>query len=226
MPAAFPSISTSGPQSLSLVPSTKDVECERHYDGCTIEHAHRDVPVAMDVRIDSVNAAPAEPSDLPRKVSVRSASGAPRAYHRIAEVRAQQGVSLRTVSRRTGIDVKELRRQENPQTNLTLSELICWQEALEVPLVDLLEDDCQALSRPVKERAKMVRIMKTVVSLCEVCEKNQRLSRLTAMLREQLLDLMPELTDVGGWPQCGSRRGVDVLGRIFLEPVSVVGEND
>lgn len=144
-----------------------------------------------------------------------------RAYHRIAEVREQQGLSLRTVARRTGIDVKELRRQEDPSTDLKMSELLVWQKALEIPLVDLLEDDSQTLSRPVKERAKMVRIMKTVVTLVEVCQSNTRLSRLTTMLRDQLLDLMPELAEIGGWPQCGSRRGADVMGRIFHEPITV-----
>lgn len=143
------------------------------------------------------------------------------AMHRVAEVREQQGLSLRTVSRRTGVDLKELRRQEEPTSDMLLSELLQWQKALEVPLVDLLEDESQALSRPVKERAKMVRIMKTVVSLGEVCGGNLRLARLTTMLREQLLELMPELAEIGGWPQCGSRRGADVMGRIFHEPIAV-----
>jgi len=144
-----------------------------------------------------------------------------RPFHRIAEVRAQQGLSLRTVSRRTGIDIKELRRQELPTTDLSISQLTLWQQALEVPLIDLLVDDSQTLSRPVKERAKLVRIMKSVVSLLEVAESQPRVHRLATMLKEQLLDLMPELADVGGWPQCGTRRGADVLGRILFQPISV-----
>lgn len=146
--------------------------------------------------------------------------------HRVREVRAQQGLSLRTVARRTGVDVKELRRQEDPATDLTLTELRRWQKALEVPLVDLLEDESQSLSRPVNERAKMVRIMKTVVSLSEACASNVRTARLTTMLREQLLELMPELAEIGGWPQCGSRRGPDVMGRIFHQPISAVDSNE
>jgi transcriptional regulator with XRE-family HTH domain len=148
------------------------------------------------------------------------------ALHRVGEVRAQQGLSLRTVSRRTGVDVKELRRQEVPTCNLSLEELRQWQKALEVPLVDLLEDESQALSRPVNERAKMVRIMKTVVSLSEASASNLRLERLTTMLREQLLELMPELAEIGGWPQCGSRRGADVMGRIFHQPITAVDGNE
>ena len=135
-------------------------------------------------------------------------------------------MSLRTVSRRTGIEVKELRRQEDPSTDLSLSDLRIWQKALEVPLVDLLEDESQLLSRPVNERAKMVRIMKTVVSLSEACSTNLRTARLTTMLREQLLELMPELAEIGGWPQCGSRRGADVMGRIFHQPISAIDSGE
>ena len=155
------------------------------------------------------------------------ANGSPKkAFHRIADVRQQQGLSLRTIARRTGLDIKELRRQEDAGTDLKMSELLVWQRALEVPLVDLVEDDSNSLSRPVKERAKMVRIMKTAVTLVEACQSNQRLSRLTTMLKEQLLDLMPELAEIGGWPQCGSRRGADVMGRIFHEPVSIQSDLD
>ena len=32
--------------------------------------------------------------------------------HRIAEVRAQQGVSLRAISRRSGVDIQDLRQQD------------------------------------------------------------------------------------------------------------------
>ena len=150
-----------------------------------------------------------------------AAEGSAMPLHRVAEVRGQQGLSLRTVSRRTGIEVKELRRQEDPSADMLLTDLLQWQKALDVPLVDLLEDQNQTLSRPVQERAKLVRIMKTAVSLSEACEGNIRLVRLATMLREQLVDLMPELAEIGGWPQCGTRRGVDVMGRIFHEPITV-----
>ncbi|MFO1063840.1 MAG: helix-turn-helix domain-containing protein [Pirellulales bacterium] len=150
--------------------------------------------------------------------SVLAKSSVP--LHRIGDVRQQQGLSLRTIARRTGLDSKELRRHEDPCSDLPLSILRKWQEALEVPVADLLEDD-QSLSRPVKERAKMVRIMKTAVSLKDACQSNVRLARLAGMLCDQLLDLMPELKEVGSWPQTGSRRGADVMGRIFHEPISV-----
>lgn len=138
---------------------------------------------------------------------------------RVAEARAQQGFSLRTISRRTGIDVRTLKVHEDPTTDLLVSELRAWQKALEVPLVDLIEDEDQPLSRPVEERAKLVRIMKTVMALKEV-GGTTRIDRLLTMLRDQLLDLMPELQEVGAWPQSGSRRGSDVIGRILQQPIN------
>ena len=207
MPTAFPSVSPV-PQTLPLIPPANSQAVDVH---C----ADQD---------DAIEVSTSTKSSADRTPTI-AASGS-KVYHRLAEVRAQQGLSLRTISRRTGLDVKELRRQEQPNYNLTLSQLQVWQKALEVPLVDLLEDESELLSRPVKERAQMVRIMKTVVSLNEVCQSNLRLSRLTTMLREQLLQLMPELAEIGGWPQCGSRRGADVMGRIFHDPVKVEFDGD
>jgi hypothetical protein len=194
MPTGFSSVDPGSAQPLSLVPQTDPT-------------AGRAQPAG-----EAAQAGESLRADAPHP------SGG---LHRVAQVRHQQGVSLRTISRRTGVEVKELRRQEDPGTDLLLSTLRMWQSALDVPLIDLLEDESQTLSRPVKERAKLVRIMKTVVSLCEACEGNVRLERLSRMLREQLVELMPELSEIGGWPQCGTRRGADVLGRIVHEPISV-----
>jgi transcriptional regulator with XRE-family HTH domain len=138
--------------------------------------------------------------------------------HRIAEVRAQQGVSLRAISRRTGVDVRELREQEHPDSNLTLEQLYRWQESLEVPVANLLVDRDEGLSETVQCRASLIKVMKTVVALRDVATST-RVVRMTEMLREQLLEMMPELADVGGWPTYGSRRPVDQLGRIASNPI-------
>ncbi len=143
----------------------------------------------------------------------------PRILNRIAEVRKQQGVSLRTIARRTGLDVKTLREQEKPNYNLSLRQLLAWQEALDVPIADLVESDCDPLSRPVKERAQLVRIMKTAAAIREL-KSATRVRRLSEMLCEQLEQLMPELRDIGAWPQFGSRRGTDILSRILEQPIS------
>ena len=140
--------------------------------------------------------------------------------HRIAEVRAQQGMSLRAISRRSGVEVQELKQQELPDSNLTLIDLIRWAKALEVPVENLIVDHDSELSDPVQSRAALVKVMKTVVALTEVAA-SPRVARLTTMLREQMIELMPELAEIGGWPNFGSRRPPDQQGRIGENPIDV-----
>ncbi len=137
--------------------------------------------------------------------------------HRIREVREQQGLSVRSLARRLNMDVKSYRALEDPRHNLSLSELHAVQVALDVPFVDLLEDR-HGLSRPVQERAKLVKVMKSAAAIRDA-KSNPRVQRLAHMLCEQLADLMPELAEVSGWPQFGSRRGQSALGRALREPI-------
>lgn len=143
-----------------------------------------------------------------------------RPLHRIAEVRAQQGLSLRAISRRTGIDVRDLKHQELAATDVSLKDLLRWAEALEVPVSNLLIDRDHELSSTVRDRAALIKIMKTVVALQDV-PTAPRVSRMLEMLREQLLAMMPELAEVGGWPNYGSRRSCENIGRIAANPINV-----
>jgi transcriptional regulator with XRE-family HTH domain len=151
--------------------------------------------------------------------------GAPSiALHRIAKVREQQGQSLQALSKRMGIDVRELMQQELPDSNLTLLDLYRWQKELDVPIQHLLIDEDDSLSETTQTRAALVKLMKTVVALTEVATA-PRVVRLTAMLREQLIAMMPELAEIGGWPNYGSRRPPDELGRIVENPIDVSSLN-
>ncbi|MCA9192121.1 MAG: helix-turn-helix transcriptional regulator [Planctomycetales bacterium] len=142
-----------------------------------------------------------------------------RKLHRVAKVRVEQNVSHRTIARRMGIEVRQLKELEQPETDLTMSQLMAFQQALDVPMIDLLEDRTE-LSRPVQERAKLVRIMKTASAL-KSAKASPRINRLASMLCEQLVDLMPELAEVSGWPQFGARRGQSALGKALQNPISV-----
>ncbi len=166
-------------------------------------------------------------SDSPQKKSKNGSGAAPKPVngqsngcprlHRVDQVRQSQGLTERTVAKRMGLDIRSYRRIECPETDLSLTELSAAQRALEVPIVDLLEDN-QALSRPVEERAKLVKVMKTAVAISEA-QSNGRVSRLAEMLCEQLVDLMPELKEVGGWPQFGARRGKSAIGKALSQPI-------
>lgn len=132
--------------------------------------------------------------------------------HRIALVRRRQGVSLRTVSRHWNVEMSEVRRQQRSTSDIPLSQLYKWQKMLGVPIAELLLDDHQGLSNPIAERARLVKVMKTVVTMKEMA-REPRVRRLVEMLISQLTELMPELAEVGPWHGSGNRRTLDDFGR-------------
>ena len=96
---------------------------------------------------------------VPPQVPVASSE---RPLHRIADVRRRQGVSVRSAARRMHTSIDQVRRQEDPSCDMLVSELLRWQQALEVPVSDLLVESEAPLSEPVLTRARLLRIMKTV----------------------------------------------------------------
>jgi transcriptional regulator with XRE-family HTH domain len=139
--------------------------------------------------------------------------------HRIAEVREQQGVSLRAVSRQMGTEIRRLRKEEDETSDLRLSDLYRWQEALDVPVSELLVEPGTSLSQPVMERARLLRLMKTAQSILE----NSRapgIRRMAQVMVDQLVEMMPELEDVGGWHTVGQRRRLDEYGRVVEQCIS------
>jgi transcriptional regulator with XRE-family HTH domain len=137
---------------------------------------------------------------------------ASRPLHRLETVRRQQGVSLRNVARRLGIDIEHARQQEQETADLPLSVLYRWQQVLDVPLVELLVDSDSPLSPPVMERARLVKLMKTAAALHEKAA-SKSLRRMVQTLVDQLVEIMPELKDVAPWPSVGQRRTPDECGR-------------
>ncbi len=132
--------------------------------------------------------------------------------HRLATVRRQQGVSLRSMARQLGEDIQVLRSQESESADLRLSDLYRWQQILDVPVADLLVDPDTSLSRPVLERSRLLRIMKTVKTLLERVQ-SPPLQRISETLAEQLIELMPELQHVTAWHSVGQRRSLNEYGR-------------
>jgi transcriptional regulator with XRE-family HTH domain len=140
------------------------------------------------------------------------------ALHRIQEVRRLQGMSLRTAARQLGTDIRSIRAQEQSTTDLRLSDLYNWQRALDVPVAELLVDTDEPLSRPVRERGAMLKIMKTARSIVESAPPGAT-RRMAENLVEQLLELMPELKEVSPWHSVGQRRSLDEMGRIAENPI-------
>jgi transcriptional regulator with XRE-family HTH domain len=160
-------------------------------------------------------------SDLARAAADGLAVAEPRAggLHRIAEVREQQGVTLRNVARRLGMPLPVVRRQEQPGSDLRLSELLRWQEVLEVPVAELLVEGDGQLSGPVLARSRMVKLMKTVAAIRDRA-RDPGVARMVTMLVEQILEIMPELADITPWHSVGQRRTREDLGRTARMVVS------
>ncbi len=138
---------------------------------------------------------------------------------KLNSARRRQGLSIRCVAQRLGRTVSEVRAQEDERADLLVSELYRWQAALEVPIEELLEEPVDSLSTMVSVRAQLLKVMKTAMAMRRQArsESERRLARL---LTEQLLEIMPELKEVSGWPAVGHRRRADEVGRIGENPIS------
>lgn len=173
---------------------------------------------------DPLAVADSEHSDLARAArevddSDRLVARRETALHRIADVRRQQGVTLRNVARRLGVSLPLVRRQEQPDSDLRLSDLLRWQQVLEVPVAELLVEGEGQLSGPVLERSRMVKLMKTAAAIRER-SREPAIVRMVEMLVDQVLEIMPELADVTPWHSVGQRRTGEELGRAARTVVS------
>ena len=136
-----------------------------------------------------------------------------RPLHRIADARRRQGISVRSAARRMETSMEQVRRQEDPNCDMLLSDLHRWQRALEVPISELLMDNDAPLSEPVLTRARLLRVMKTVQAIRETAT-SPSIQRFASMLAQQLVELMPELEGVTAWHSVGQRRSPNELGPI------------
>jgi transcriptional regulator with XRE-family HTH domain len=158
--------------------------------------------------------------DLGGDTSIRQAGVRPtKALQKLNSARRRQGLSIRCVAQRLGRTVSEVRAQEDEQADLLLSELYRWQAALEVPIEELLEEPEDSLSTMVSVRAQLLKVMKTAIAMRRQA-RSEAERRLARLLTEQLLEIMPELKEVSGWPAVGHRRRADEVGRIGENPIS------
>ena len=181
--------------------------------------ANRSVP--RHPKVAFLSSTPGGTSPQPKAAGPAGRSGthdfpsqeSPQRLHRIATVRKQQGVSLRAAARQLGGDMSEVRSQEDETHDMRLSELLAWQKLLDVPLAELLVEPGTALSRPVLQRAQLLRVMKTVATIRERAT-TPGLQRLAEMLYEQMLEIIPDMRDVSPWHSVGQRRSLDEYGRV------------
>jgi len=145
----------------------------------------------------------------PARVPIRLESAPP--LHRLGEARRQEHVSRHTVARHLGITVEEVRRQECRTTDLPLSVLHKWAEALGLPVAELIVEPDDSLSTPLLNRAGLVRVMKTAMAILERT-RDPRTKRLAQTMVDRLTEMMPELRGVSAWHAVGKRRSLEELG--------------
>jgi transcriptional regulator with XRE-family HTH domain len=143
-----------------------------------------------------------------------------RRLHQLRDVRRREGISLQKVARRLGISVREVQEQERPTSDILVSELYRWQEALDVPAAELLHEPEGVLSPPLQWRAQLVRVMKTVRSIQENARQTP-IRRLAEVLVNQLVEVMPELKDTVAWPTFGRQRKRQELGQAYFRGLSL-----
>jgi hypothetical protein len=131
-------------------------------------------------------------------------------------------MSVRIAAQRLGVPPRQVEEMENESQDLPVSMLYRWANALRVPVHEVLLDNdlegISSLSPLLRDRANMVRIMKTLESIRAEAE-GTGVRRQIENLRTQLLEIMPELDSITPWPQFGYKRGYDDFGRIAIQTV-------
>ena len=148
----------------------------------------------------------------------QTASTEERPLHRIRSAREQQGISIRTAARRLNVVVEQAREEEDESSDMLLTTLYRWQQALEVPVSQLLVDLDSCLSSSVQKRARLLKLMKTAGAIVENA-KTPPVMRLAKRVVSQLVEIMPELKEVSPWHSVGQRRTRNEVGRIAEQTI-------
>jgi hypothetical protein len=109
------------------------------------------------------------------------------------------------------IEIEQVRQQERETADLPLGVLYAWQKALDVPIAELLVEASDSLASPVLKRSQLVRLMKTVLAVREHA-RQESIQRMAQTMSNQLVEIMPELANIGPWQTVGKRRQRSELG--------------
>ncbi|MDR1052793.1 MAG: helix-turn-helix domain-containing protein [Planctomycetaceae bacterium] len=126
-------------------------------------------------------------------------------FHRIAEARLEQGLSISRAAKRLHISIDEAREQEKETTDLKLSQLYEWRDILEVSVGELVLEPEEIPANPVKNRCQLIRLMKSVRAIIDET-KNETVLIIARQMETWLIELMPELENVVAWPSVGQSR--------------------
>ena len=199
---------------LSIHSSTPDKQIQTY--------SHRCIQNLLELRPDLMDIV--RESDGPRLEQVESIGILqkivfdPEKLHQINAVRRREGFTLRTVAKHMlghGLSLSDLRAQEDPSTDLRITDIRRWGEALgRIPLSEFFPGSEESLSRESRERAIAVRLIKSLHSIRATVQGSaqNRISRLTAAIIAGLSELMPDVEQVAPWNAVGHKRTSDELG--------------
>jgi transcriptional regulator with XRE-family HTH domain len=145
-------------------------------------------------------------------------SGVPVRWHRIRTIRQREGISLKTISRRSHIGMQRLRQEEVETRDLTLSQLYAWQKALRVPISELVVDAEEALEEKIRLRAALLRLTRTAKTILREAQKGPVRNLANTML-QQIYEVMPEAEAMNPWNEVGQRRNPRDVPRILERTV-------
>jgi transcriptional regulator with XRE-family HTH domain len=120
------------------------------------------------------------------------------AVHQVELARHCKGLSRRDVARRMDVDLNEVKRQENETTDLRLTELYRWQEALDATLPELLTGDHDPISTPEIDSRRMAKMLNATTEIRKTTNQSQ-VHRLAQMLLWQLGELSPQMDGLRQW---------------------------
>ena len=112
---------------------------------------------------------------------------------------------------RLNIGIEQVRQQEDENSDLPLSTLYAWREILDVPVAELLVEPDDGLPSSILLRSQLMRLMKTVRTILEKT-KQDSVRWMAQTMINQLVEIMPELSEVGVWNIGGRQRRRSELG--------------
>lgn len=163
-------------------------------------------------------------SDSFGKIDHGSSPPMKKIWHRVKKRREEENLSIEVCAKKMKISVKEARRQEDPYSDLLLSQLAAWEKVLDMDTLLLLGDD--PIRDPFEDREFLLRIIKYVKTLYTVLNELKemaredhedwedpeyrvyrvylmRILRILKSMMDMILEKIPELKDVSALPEVG-----------------------
>ena len=112
-------------------------------------------------------------------------------FHRADEVRKERGISRRKLAAMLGLTPQELVSLLEPWTNVSMSQILCLAEALDVSPAELIIDERTDAANPKLSAGALRRLYELVASIEEQATEIG-VQRMTEQLRSQLDELATE----------------------------------